>query len=78
MAIMKEETEGIIKCVTKIEQMMQSLADSETLGKNLESANQLFRQCLRTLQVAIDLLSEDSMRRDQALRIVIQRLVNNK
>ena len=39
MAVMQEETEGIIKCVTKIEQMMQSLIDSETHGKNLETAN---------------------------------------
>jgi hypothetical protein len=40
--------------------------------------SKLFLQCLRTLQVAIDLLSEADMRRENAIKIITQRLNNIK
>lgn len=47
---MRDETEGIIKCVSKIEQMMQVLSENnDGLSNTKENANLLFRQCLRTL-----------------------------
>lgn len=86
MGVTREQTAAILGCLAQIVRVMASAGDSvvvEQAGvEKRDETSTLFNNCLRILEVGINLLSESGMQEfmqkgmNQPLRIIIQRFVD--
>lgn len=83
--VTRDQTTAILGCLSQVVRVMASIGDTaETAQAGAEHHNEasmLFNNCLRILELGINLLSESSMQEfmqkgmNQPLRIIIQRFI---